>query len=228
MNKALCPVVSCPAPHQSSVRPLSPPSQTREYYLLLPLLEEGRQSLGGPPPFLPSSGYSEPEQLWLCPQSPGPPKRTSLRGAKNIKVRPGLEPQAPASPACISLWGAAVSGPWGEERNRLGSFSKVPSPSSTAQPHTDTKGEKGHPSLPGKTPRAQRGFKSGLGISELGLPTRTRPELSGQCWQAGWRDLDLRLLFPPHTEQRLLPKEPHIPAQDLLPQNVFLRAQGQA
>lgn len=67
MNEALCPVPSCPAPHQPSVGPLSPHTQTREYYLLVPLLGGGRRSLGHPPLPSPSSAHSEPRQLRLCP-----------------------------------------------------------------------------------------------------------------------------------------------------------------
>lgn len=46
VNEPLCPALSCPAPHQPFCGTIVPPSQTREYYLLLPLLGEGRQSLG--------------------------------------------------------------------------------------------------------------------------------------------------------------------------------------
>lgn len=57
----------CPTPRRPSVGPLSPDTQTREYYLLVPLLGGGRRSLGHPP--LPSSASARrgPRQLWLCP-----------------------------------------------------------------------------------------------------------------------------------------------------------------
>lgn len=56
------PFVQCPPalpPHQPSVGPLSPYTQTREYYLLVPLLGGGRRSLGHPPLPSPSSARSE-------------------------------------------------------------------------------------------------------------------------------------------------------------------------
>lgn len=50
VNEALCPALSFPAPRQPFCGTIVPPSQTREYYLLLPLLGEGRKSLGNPSP----------------------------------------------------------------------------------------------------------------------------------------------------------------------------------
>lgn len=78
VNEALCLALSYPAPTSPSVGPLSPLSRTREYYLFLSLLGEGKKSLGNASPLSPSSALSEPGQLWLYPDlRPLPPKKSS-------------------------------------------------------------------------------------------------------------------------------------------------------
>lgn len=103
VNEALCAALSCPAPHQAFCGTIvPPPSQTREYYLLLPLFGGGRQSLGNPSPPPPSSAHPEPGQLWLCPDiAAPPPKRSSLIGARNIKL--GSAPRTTGAHFTLSL-----------------------------------------------------------------------------------------------------------------------------
>lgn len=99
VKEGLCPVLSCPAPHQPFCGTIVPACQTREYYLLRPLLGEGRQSWGNPSP-LPTllCALSRGSCGLAQTQRPPPPKRTSLVGAKHIRVRPVPEPQAPGTP----------------------------------------------------------------------------------------------------------------------------------
>lgn len=102
MNEALCPVLSGPAPHQPFCGTIVPPSQTREYYLLLPLLGEGRKSLGSPspPPLL--CTLRARAAVALLRRKTLPSKRTT--DAQNIKGGGGsvLEPQ-PAGPPYVHL-----------------------------------------------------------------------------------------------------------------------------
>lgn len=68
MNEVLCLVLSCPAPHQPSVGPLSPPHPDKRVLSVDAIVGWREEVLGSP-----SSALSllcilrEPGQLWLCP-----------------------------------------------------------------------------------------------------------------------------------------------------------------
>ena len=88
LNEALCLALSCPAPRQLFCGTIVPPSQTREYYLSLALLGEGRRSLGDPSPPSPCSVPSGPRPLWLCPDiEPPTSKEVILNKCQEYKVR---------------------------------------------------------------------------------------------------------------------------------------------
>ncbi|VCW85491.1 unnamed protein product, partial [Gulo gulo] len=66
---------------------------------------------GNPSPPPASSAHPEPGQLWLCPDiAAPPPKRSSLIGAKNIKLGSAPRTTGHARPAHFPLRGRSCGG----------------------------------------------------------------------------------------------------------------------